>query len=176
MAKKKKQTKPKELKPRQYFTFYESFFSSIERMEADEQLPIYKAIAEYALYRKEPNLNGMGAVVWELIKPNLDASWVKFENAKKGGAPKGNSNAKKEQTLPVPAKYSCPLSKRDDDFYNSVMEWSDKYDEPMLQEFYEHWSEETQDKSLMRFELESFWNLEARLNKWYKKELNFGTT
>ncbi|MFR9611767.1 MAG: DUF6291 domain-containing protein [Rikenellaceae bacterium] len=81
---------------RESFIFYESFFQAIDKMEIADQLPIYKAITEYALYRKPPDLEGMGAVVWALIQPNLDANWRKWENGRKGGAPKGNANAIKQ--------------------------------------------------------------------------------
>lgn len=81
---------------RTYFTFYESFFTAINKLEISEQLPIYKAIAEYALYRREPDLVGMGAVMWELIRPNLESNWVRWENGRKGGAPNGNANAVKQ--------------------------------------------------------------------------------
>ncbi len=77
---------------RTYFTFYESFFTAIDQVDISEQLPIYKAIAEYALYRKEPDLTGMGAAMWALIRPNLESNWKRWENGQKGGAPKGSSN------------------------------------------------------------------------------------
>ncbi|MFI3270206.1 MAG: DUF6291 domain-containing protein [Rikenellaceae bacterium] len=85
------------------FVFYESFYSAINVMEITEQLTIYKAIAEYSLYRQEPNLTGVGGVVWLLIKPQLDANWRRFESGcrggkhgSKGGAPEGNVNARRE--------------------------------------------------------------------------------
>lgn len=81
---------------RTFFTFYESFFVAIDKLESSEQLSIYKAIAEYALYRKEPDLDGMALVVWALIRPNLDFNWKQWENSKKGGAPFGNNNAVKQ--------------------------------------------------------------------------------
>lgn len=89
------------------FVFYESFFTAIDKMELPEQLPIYKAIAEYALYRKDPDFTGIGEVVWSLIKPQLDANWKRYENGvkggeygSKGGAPKGNANARKRNKQP----------------------------------------------------------------------------
>ncbi len=80
---------------RESFIFYESFFQAIDKMGEVDQLPIYKAIAEYALYRKQPALEGMGSVIWSLIQPNLDANWNRWNNGRKGGAPQGNSNAVK---------------------------------------------------------------------------------
>ena len=58
----------------------------------------------YALDKKEPELTGFAKVLWKLIKPQIDANWVRFENGCKGGehgfkggAPMGNKNAEKKQ-------------------------------------------------------------------------------
>lgn len=90
-------------KQRDTFIFYRSFFEAIEEVEAESQLPIYRAIAMYALDKKEPKLTGLAKVLWRLIKPQIDANWQKFENGCKGGehgfkggAPVGNQNARKQ--------------------------------------------------------------------------------
>ena len=90
-------------KQRDSFIFYRSFFEAIEEVEAESQLPIYRAIAMYALDKKEPKLTGWGKVLWRLIKPQIDANWQRFENGCKGGehgfkggAPVGNQNARKQ--------------------------------------------------------------------------------
>lgn len=90
-------------KQRDSFIFYRSFFEAIEEVEAESQLPIYRAIAMYALDKKEPKLTGLGKVLWRLIKPQIDANWQRFENGCKGGehgfkggAPVGNQNARKQ--------------------------------------------------------------------------------
>lgn len=90
-------------KQRDSFIFYRSFFEAIEEVEAESQLPIYRAIAMYALDKKEPKLTGLGKVLWRLIKPQIDANWQRFENGCKGGehgfkggAPMGNQNARKQ--------------------------------------------------------------------------------
>ena len=92
------------IKQRESFVFYRSFFEAIEDVEPKDQLPIYRAIAMYALDKKEPKLAGFGKVLWRLIKPQIDANWTKFENGckgaehgRKGGAPAGNKNAEKKQ-------------------------------------------------------------------------------
>lgn len=82
-------------KQRESFVFYRSFFEAIEEVEPQDQLPIYRAIAMYALDRKEPKLTGFAKVLWRLIKPQIDANWARFENGCKGGAPIGNKNAEK---------------------------------------------------------------------------------
>lgn len=96
---------------RDSFIFYRSFQDAINEADEKDQLLIYQAIANYALNLDEPKLTGMAKVVWILIKPQLDANWRRYENGckgsefgKKGGAPKGNTNALKQnnpQTTPI---------------------------------------------------------------------------
>ncbi|MFR9506168.1 MAG: DUF6291 domain-containing protein [Rikenellaceae bacterium] len=81
---------------RKQFTFYISFFEAINDIEPEEQLPIYRAIAEYAFFQKEPEVTGVGKIIWRLIRPVLDSSHQRFINGCKGGAPKGNTNAQKQ--------------------------------------------------------------------------------
>lgn len=96
---------------RDSFIFYRSFQEAIESCPTEDQLAIYRAISDYALNRTEPTLTGIAKVCWVLIKPQLDANWRRFENGckggefgKKGGAPKGNVNALKQnnpKTTPI---------------------------------------------------------------------------
>lgn len=86
------------------FVFYRSFQDAINGLDESDQLIIYRAIANYALDKTEPNLERFAKVVFTLIKPQIDANWRKHENGKKGakygklgGAPKGNKNATKQK-------------------------------------------------------------------------------
>lgn len=79
-----------------YFTFFKSYFEAIEALNDDDQkLQLYRAICEYSIYGREPELEGTAKAVFIAFKPNLDSSRTKSENGKKGGAPIGNKNALK---------------------------------------------------------------------------------
>lgn len=85
------------------FIFYRSFLEAIEETDEESQLQLYRAISFYAMNRVEPQLKGMVKAVWMAIKPQIDANFKRYVNGckgashgKKGGAPKGNSNAKKQ--------------------------------------------------------------------------------
>lgn len=84
---------------RKGFVFYTSFYEAITDKDVGltktEQLDLFIAISEYSLYGVIPELTGRSKAMWILIKPQLDANNNRYENGKKGGAPKGNSNAKK---------------------------------------------------------------------------------
>ncbi len=80
---------------RESFVFYRSFKEAIDNAPKSIKLTLYDAIIDYALYREEPNLDGIAKIAWVLIKPQLDANWIRYEKGCKGGAPKGNQNARK---------------------------------------------------------------------------------
>ena len=91
-----------EIKNPDSFIFYRSFYDAIEEADDQSQLQLYRAIALYALNREEPQLTGIIKAVWMAIKPQIDANFNRYVNGckgapygKKGGAPKGNSNARK---------------------------------------------------------------------------------
>ena len=88
-------------KERSGFVFLGTFYESIEDLETQDKCIMLQAIIEYGLYGVEPNLTkGYLKGIWKLITSTIDATSRKYdasvENGKKGGAPKGNSNAKKQ--------------------------------------------------------------------------------
>ncbi len=82
------------------FFFYRAIFDSVSQLKKREKAIIYEAIFAYALDMEEPNMEGWSdtaRAIWTLAKPMLDNDLRRFENGCKGGAPKGNSNAKKSE-------------------------------------------------------------------------------
>lgn len=80
------------------FVFYRSYYESIKKMPSEEAKSLLVAICQYALDDKEPDdLKYPVDVTFDLIKPQLDANKRRRDNGKKGGAPKGNQNARKEK-------------------------------------------------------------------------------
>ncbi len=79
------------------FIFYRSFKEAIDELADSEKLLLYDAISSYGLDKVEPKLpKGAVRAIFFGIKAQLDANFRKRENAKKGGAPKGNKNATKK--------------------------------------------------------------------------------
>ena len=83
------------------FVFYRSFYEGIETMEDKEiKCDIYEAICNYCLNGVEPETDGWAKAYLLAIKPMIDNASARYnarvENGKKGGAPKGNQNAKKQ--------------------------------------------------------------------------------
>ena len=93
---------------RSQFTFYASFFQSISRIKKKaDRCDAYDAICGYALTGELPNLDSIAesaAIVFDLSKPNLDASRRKAESGKAGGkrkqtGSKPEANRKQEETV-----------------------------------------------------------------------------
>ena len=65
---------------RDSFIFYRSFFEAINDLNDMQQLEIYKAVADYSLNFVEPDLKGVSATIFKLIKPQLEANNKRFLN------------------------------------------------------------------------------------------------
>lgn len=77
------------------FTFYRNYYEIIRYLPNEQKTELYDAILEYMFEDKEPILDGLLRGIWINLKMPLDTSRNCIEKGKKGGAPKGNSNAKK---------------------------------------------------------------------------------
>lgn len=82
---------------RKSFLFYGSYLDAVEKLKSDkDKLELFFAVAKYGLDQKQPKFNSeLAAMAWVFIEPLLDANYQNYLNGGKGGAPKGNQNAKK---------------------------------------------------------------------------------
>ena len=86
---------------RDSFVFYSSFLKAIRTIKKrDIQAELALAIIEYGITGETAECGEMVSMAMELIKPQLEANNQKYINGLKGGAPKGNQNAKKEKEQP----------------------------------------------------------------------------
>ena len=80
--------------------FYRDFRNAARNFLADKRAAFYEMILDYAMDGIEPPPDSEFIAHFELIRSRLDADIAKYnaksENGKKGGAPKGNQNAKKQ--------------------------------------------------------------------------------
>lgn len=80
---------------RESFVFYKDWKEAIQDLPNEIRLEVYDSITEYALSGKQPQLRPLASIAFNFIKPQIDRNNKRYENGKKGGAPKGNSNASK---------------------------------------------------------------------------------
>ena len=76
------------------FIFYRSFYEAIKDLKDKDRVKIYDAICEKSLNDKEIALTGLSSNMFTLIKPQLEANIKKYENGKKGGRPKKETETK----------------------------------------------------------------------------------
>lgn len=81
---------------RDSFIFYRSFYEALAELKPLERLKVYDAICNLALNGEEAELKGISKAIFSLIEPQINANNMRYTAGKKGGAPKGNSNAKKQ--------------------------------------------------------------------------------
>lgn len=84
---------------RDSFVFYRSFYESIKRLPPEDFKRCVSAIAEYALDGITPDSDGIERTVFELVKPQIDVNYKKYQNGTKGGRPvtKSNQNVTKQK-------------------------------------------------------------------------------
>ena len=81
---------------RESFIVYKSFYGLIKLLKAQQRLDMYEAIFEYGFTGAEPTFkDDTSSAIWQAILPQLKANQRRYENGLKGGAPMGNSNARK---------------------------------------------------------------------------------
>lgn len=82
---------------RESFVFYSSYYEALAEFDETIQLHLFKAICEYALYEKIPELSGTEKALFTLIKPTVDSNEKRYNNGKKGGRPKKTSGYENEK-------------------------------------------------------------------------------
>ena len=74
-------SRKKDIKEREAFTFYKSYFIAVQPLQKDEKLALYEAIFFYVFEGTEPiPFSGTSASIWTLIKPILSNSNKQFHN------------------------------------------------------------------------------------------------
>lgn len=81
---------------RESMVMYRGFAESIKCYPVEEQLAALWAIIDYGLDGTEYEGGGLARAAYISAKPQIDANNKRYLNAKKGGAPKGNQNARKQ--------------------------------------------------------------------------------
>ncbi len=64
------------------------------------------------------------------------------------------------------------LKQRQKEFASEVDMFKDTWDERMLKEFYDYWTEPHKKKPVLRWELETTWDMGRRLSMWARKPWN----
>ena len=68
------------------------------------------------------------------------------------------------------------LEQRRQQFLDSLIPYANCYDEKMLKNFSEYWTETNRSLTRMRFEMQPTWNTNLRLARWARNEQSFNNT
>ena len=79
------------------FVFYASFYEALQDLKDKDRLKMYDAICELALNNKETKMTGLTKTIFTLIKPQILANQKRYENGKKGGRPKKETDGLQEE-------------------------------------------------------------------------------
>lgn len=82
------------------FAFFESYWRALGRLGDAELAAIVRAMCAYAFDGEEPELDGVCALAWDLIRPNVDKSL----KAVMSGGSKGPADAKRKAPSEAPRK------------------------------------------------------------------------
>lgn len=94
-----------------YNTFYVSWHEAASEagLSREQYGNLVFALNEYCFYGREPELSGIEKALFTMAVPNIDSSNAAKTEGRKGGAPKGNRNASKEETTPLVEEKQPPL-------------------------------------------------------------------
>ena len=85
---------------RESFVFYASWLEAIKNLPREMQGEVLVAIVEYGITGEMPaDLKPIAKALMSMVKPQIDANRVKYENGKKGGR-KPNENQTETKTKP----------------------------------------------------------------------------
>jgi len=86
------------------FVFYHSFFEMVEDLEDKDFVACIKAACQYGLYKKKEEYSGFVKMFMAAVIPQIDANENRRITARlnglRGGAKKGNKNARKKDKQP----------------------------------------------------------------------------
>lgn len=78
--------------------FYKNHYETIKKLPQDKQILVFWAVFDYAFYGKIMKFKEEDfacGIIFDLIKPQIDANNRKYQNGKLGGRPKNNQNETK---------------------------------------------------------------------------------
>ena len=84
---------------RDSFVMYRSFWEAIKELPDEQLSASIKAIANYALYGEEENINGVAKSIFIMAKPQIDANNKRYLNGTKGGRSTTKTKPSDNQTI-----------------------------------------------------------------------------
>ena len=77
-----------------------------------------------------------------------------------------DSEYKESTIVPKKDRLSLNLSKRKNDFKESLKPFVEIFGADMMNDFFSYWTEPNKSNTKMRYELEKTWDIKRRLSRW----------
>jgi len=83
--------------------FYRSFYEAAKPLKDREELQLYRGIFEFGLNHNEIKMGSIPTAMFQLIKPQLEANYKKWESGFKGGRPANKASDNHDESIPEPS-------------------------------------------------------------------------
>jgi hypothetical protein len=175
---------------RKAFSFLRSYFDVLNELPEDQKLDFLLAIINKQFLDEDPKLNGISKIGFEGVRHAVEQSVKGYKDKMKtdllgnplqGGSQGGykgplvQEKEEEKEKVQVKEKVQKSIEERKAEFKNSLLSnFIDRYNENLLIDFFEYWSEHSPKGRKMRFEKEKVFDVERRLKTWVKNEQKFG--
>ena len=82
------------------FSFFESFDRAASKLGDADRLALFDAMRDFAFRGVVPEFEGVMAIVWDLVEPNITSSIKAQESGSKGGRGNSSKDNRKATTKP----------------------------------------------------------------------------
>ena len=174
---------------RKAFNFYRSYYDvalllpELERAEfimcichaqftgelIEPKLPIAKLAYIGQLHSIKKQLEGYnyGLKTPKKTEPNKEPSKGAYKSPLKEPLPQEQVQEKEKEEYNIDSRKNA--------FADLLKPFLEKYGREMIREFFLYWTEPDQKNKKMKFEMQTTWSLDRRLNTWSKQSVKFGT-
>ena len=170
---------------RKGFNFYRSYYDIASELNDKDRLAFYDALLKRQFTGIETELKGMAKFAYVSQKHSIDLQIKGYMDKTKdpsvdpsvGGRQGGlvDPSVQEKEKEKEKEKVEHTIDSRKNDFAESLKPHLEKYGREMIREFFLYWTEPDQKNKKMKFEMQTTWSLDRRLNTWSKQSVKFGT-
>lgn len=174
---------------RKGFNFYASYYDVFNELEKDkDKVEFIQALLDRQFLGKEPEgLKGLSKFAYISQKHSIDQQVKGWEDKtgekltpSEGGEQGGSSTPTQQEQVQGEVQVQEKgkgkgqgIEERKVDFWQNLLSRIDHYEESLLREFYEYWTESSPKARKMRWEKEKAFDIDRRLRTWVKRAQQF---
>ena len=171
-------------KDKNSFLIYCDIIHTVEKLDDLQAGKLFKHLLKYVNDLNPVADDIVTEIAFEPIKQSLKRDLQKYESIRERNKENANKrwNATASDRIPKEPKntknadsvsdsvsdISKDINKRKQEFALKLTSFVDIYGKQMIRDFYDYWTEHGERDKKMRYEKETSFNLDARLNRWNK--------